>query len=208
MRSSKIISIAFILLTVLMLSNQLTSVQSSTSADYSGLRTNRLILNQPDLTFKYNDTFTVYLLLENNGQQIIYNLNFNYSIDQSLFSIVSSSNKTSTSHEFVYNNIDKMLPGQKVTFNMTLRVATNKTETGALIDAMTLNYQYSEFHLQGLALTPQLTINIQGISTSRTYSTGAFGSHDVDATLLAILFALPIVVAFILSFIFGRRRHS
>ena len=208
MRSSKIITIAFILLTILMLTNQLTSVQSSTSADYSGLRTNRLILNEPDLTFKYNDTFTVYLLMENIGQQIIYNLNFNYSIDQTLFSIVSSSNKTSTSHEFVYNNIDKIEPGQKDTFNLTLRVVSNTTQDGVLIDAMTLNYQFSEFHLQGLALTPQLTINIQGTSTSRTYASGDLGTNNIDATILAIIFALPILLAFILSFIFGRRRHS
>lgn len=207
MRSSKIISIAFILLSILMFTSQLATVQSSTTADYSSLNTNRLILNQPDLTFNTNQTFTVFLLLQNNGQDVVYNLFFNYTIEPSLFSIVSSSNKTSTSHDFVYNNFNKLVPGQTVTFNMTLKVVSNTTETGVLINQMELHYEYSEFHLTGLTLTPSLTININGPNTGPIYPSVVTGTNELNSTVLGVIVLFPIIVAFILSFIFGRRRN-
>lgn len=206
MRSSRIFTIACLLLTVFLFNNQIAVVHSSSTAEYSGLRTNRLILNPQNLTFATNDNFTVYLLVENIGQEIVYNLNFNYSVDKTLFAIQSSSNTTSTSDQYVYNNINKIEPGQRISFNMTLKVVSNTTKPGVLINAMTLNYQYSEFRLNGLATTPQLTINIKGTPTTTSLPTGVLGSYEIDSTVLTGLFALPIILAFILSFIFGRRR--
>ena len=206
MRSSRIFTIACLLLTVFLLNHQVAVVHSSSTAEYSGLQTNRLILNSHNLTFTTNQTFTVYLLVENNGPLIVYNLNFNYTVDKALFSIQSSSNTTSTSKEYVYNNINKIEPGQKATFNMTLMVTSNTTKNGVLVNAMTLNYQYSEFRLQGLSTTTSLSINIQGPPTTEILPTGPLGSYKIDSTVMTIILAFPVILAFILSFIFGRRR--
>ena len=209
MKFSRIFTITLLLFTVLMFNNHLIAVQSSTTTEFSGLRTNRLILNQDNLTFSQNETFDVLLVIQNiNPNYNIYNLNFNYSIDKNLFLIDSSTNSTQTSNQWVYYNFDKIKPNETVTFTMTLQVSSNVTEQGVLISPMTLNYQFSPERIPGVSTTGSLSVNIQGINTSESLAKPVIGLFDVGSTTLAVIFALPIVLGFILSFIFGRRKNK
>ena len=198
-----------VLLTIIILSNHPISMSSASTNDtYSGLRTNRLILNSNTLTFTENDTFVVFTAIQNIRSEIVYDLNFNYSVDKSLFSIVSSTNKTQTSNEWVYYNYPKLEPNQSVSFNMTLQVVSNKTSTTTL-NGLTLNYEFGvDARLPGTTATNSLSVNIQATNTSSLLPPKVLGFIDVDSTVFAGIFALPIIIGFILSFIFGRRRNK
>ena len=102
----------------------------------------------------------------------------------------------------------KIKPNENVTFTMTLLVNSNTTEQGVLVNPMTLNYQFSDARLPGVSTTNALQVNIQGINTSETLPSHVIGLFDVGSSTLAVIFALPIVLGFILSFIFGRRKNK
>lgn len=198
-----------VLLTIFILSNHPISMSSaSTSDSYSGLRTNRLILNSNTLTFKENETFVVFTAIQNVKSQIIYNLNFNYSVDKSLFSIVSSTNKTQSSKEWVYYNYPKLEPGQSVSFNITMQVVSNKTSSETL-NAMVLNYEFGvDARLPATTSTNSLTVNLVAENTTNLLQPKVLGFINVDSSIFLGIFALPIVIGFVLSFIFGRRRNK
>ncbi len=213
MRSSRITTIIILLSIFLFLNNNIAMGHASTNAEnsgYSGLRINRLILNETNLTFTFNDTFRVFLLMQNNGQYFIYNLNFNYTVDTTTFKIVSSSNTTSRASSFVYNNINKIEPGQVDTFNITLRVVSNTTNTGVIIPSMILNYQFGQGtdRIPGVTNTNQLSINIQAPNTGEILQSKVNGNIELNSQVLILILASPIVLAFILSFIFGRRKNK
>lgn len=197
------------ILSIIVLSNQMTPSISSTTTSYSGIRTNRLIPDNSSLTFTQNDTFTVFMTIQNIKQEVVYNLNFNYTVNKDLFSINSSSNTTQSSDQWVYYNFGKMESGQTFDFNMTFTVVTNKTQAASL-GVVTLKYEFgADVRLPGSTDVNDIKINIQAPKTSDTLpSKAVFGLTNIDNTMLLLIVALPIVVGFGLSFIFGRRRNK
>ena len=217
MKSGRASVITIFLFIIIMFNNNLaishatTANTASVNTSYSGLKTNSLILNQQDLNFTFNQNFTVFLKMENNGQYNIYDLNFNYTVDTSIFSVLSSSNQTLKATSFVYYNIDKIVPGQVFTFNMTLRVVSNSTQLTYIINPITLNYNFgytSTDNIPGSSKTNQLAINILAPNTAEILKSGVLGNIKVDSNILLVIFAFPIVLAFFLSFYFGRRRNK
>jgi hypothetical protein len=208
MRSNRFIAITSLLLTLIIVANQFTVPTVSSTTQNSGIRTNRLVLNQTDLIFTLNDTFSVFLLIENIGTEPLYDLNFNYSINKEYFSIVNSTNSTQTSNDWVYYEYSKISSGDMVSFNLTLQVITNQSVPSVTLEPMTLKYLISEFRLPETLETSSLKVKIVEPPKNDERIIKIFGIIELDSVIFVIIFALPILLGFLLSFIFGRRRFK
>lgn len=209
MKSRSIITFTCLLLTVLAINSQVTGPALSTTTttpSYSGLRLNRIILDSNNLTYTKDNNISIFMLVENIGNLIVRNVYFNYSVDTALFAIVQSTNTTQSSNKTVYYTYKTLNPGDSFSFNMTLTVLTNKTQTDFVLPAVTIDYKYSEFLLPGSSKTNTLTINILKPKDKNTLVTKMVGNNDINTYLLAGILALPIIAGFALSIIFGRRQ--
>ena len=211
MKSRTIIAFSCLILTIFAINSQFAdaSVSSTTNAPgYSGLRINNVILHSNNLTFEQHDNISIFMLVENIGTENVRDVNFTYTVDTTLFAIIQSSNTTQSSNKTVYYSYPILNPGTSFSFNMTLFVVTNKTNPTVSIPGVVINYKYSEFMLPSTITSTTLTVNIQGISTSTSLQSKVLGSIRLDNIVLGVLVAFPIVLAFVLSFIYGRRRNK
>lgn len=211
MKSRTIIAFSCLILTIFAINSQFAdaSVSSITNAPgYSGLRINNVILHSNNLTFEQHDNISIFMLVENIGTENVRDVNFTYTVDTTLFAIIQSSNTTQSSNKTVYYSYPILNPGTSFSFNMTLFVVTNKTNPTVSIPGVVINYKYSEFMLPSTITSTTLTVNIQGISTSTSLQSKVLGSIRLDNIVLGVLVAFPIVLAFVLSFIYGRRRNK
>ena len=211
MKSRTIIAFSCLILTIFAINSQFAdaSVSSITNAPgYSGLRINNVILHSNNLTFEQHDNISIFMLVENIGTENVRDVNFTYTVDTTLFAIIQSSNTTQSSNKTVYYSYPILNPGTSFSFNMTLFVVTNKTNPTVSIPGVVINYKYSEFMLPSTITSTTLTVNIQGISTSTSLQSKVLGSIQLDNIVLGVLVAFPIVLAFVLSFIYGRRRNK
>ena len=201
-----------LILTILTINSQFADASVSSTTyyvpGYSGLRINNFILHSNNLTFEQHDNISIFMLVENIGTLNVRDVNFTYSVDTTLFAIIHSSNTTESSNKTVYYSYPILNPGTSFSFNMTLFVVTNKTNPTVSIPGVVVNYKYSEFLLPSTITSSALKVNIQGLSTNTGLQPKVLGSIQLDNIVLGALIAFPIVIAFVLSFNFGRRRNK
>ena len=201
-----------LILTILTINSQFADASVSSTTyyvpGYSGLRINNFILHSNNLTFEQHDNISIFMLVENIGTLNVRDVNFTYSVDTTLFAIIHSSNTTESSNKTVYYSYPILNPGRSFSFNMTLFVVTNKTNPTVSNPGVVVNYKYSEFLLPSTITSSALKVNIQGLSTNTGLQPKVLGSIQLDNIVLGALIAFPIVIAFVLSFNFGRRRNK
>ena len=142
MKSKTIITFTCLIITILAINSQFTgtSVSSTTATpSYSGLVLNSVILNSKNLTYTKDNNISIFMLVENIGNLIVRNLNFNYSVDNTLFAIIQSSNITQSSNKTVYYAYKNLNPGDSFSFNMTIHVLTNQTKDKVVLPGNTVS---------------------------------------------------------------------
>ncbi|MFV2015074.1 MAG: hypothetical protein ACC656_06585 [Candidatus Heimdallarchaeota archaeon] len=182
------------------------NVSGQTTGD---LRINRLILNSTTITYNQNDTLFIYMSLENIVNETLYDITFNITAKEDLYEIDSSSNMSQSSKEFVSFSKDKLEFSEIFTFNITLRVLSNESDIVKFIDSFRIDYKVGEFKLPTFVEAPELEIFlINSVVDEKELKPKIFGFQESDLMFFLFFFISPVVLGFLLSFLFGRRQNK
>ena len=170
------------------------------------LNSNRLIIGKDNLTFSQNELVFVYMEIENIGEDPLYEVKFNYSVNKELFTIESSSNTSSSSPQFVFYQWDTLKIGEKATFNITLKVSTNETIASAKLDAIKIDYLAGgELRIPRTHSVNELTIKI-ATNEGNQLQEKVLGFIELEAFFFLVVFLIPVILGVLLSFYFGLRQ--